>query len=78
MIGVFVDELLVTGIAKSAVDEFFVEMSLLSIADLGVVNNFLRLRIEPDNKKLTHFGSRGSYRSTTEGVQTGISGTVYK
>ena len=46
MVGVYVDDLLVTGTKQSAVDEFFVETSCLSIKDLGIVNKTLRLRIE--------------------------------
>ena len=46
VVGVYVDDLLVTGTEQSAVDEFFAEMSSLSIKDLGVVNKFLGLRIQ--------------------------------
>ncbi|CAI5703653.1 unnamed protein product [Peronospora effusa] len=45
VVGVYVDDLLVTGTEQGAVDEFFMEMSSLSIKDLGVVNKFLGLRI---------------------------------
>ncbi|CAI5727355.1 unnamed protein product [Peronospora destructor] len=41
VVGVYVDDLLVAGTEQSDVDEFFEEMSLLSIKDLGVVNKFL-------------------------------------
>ena len=43
--GVYVDDLLVTGISKDAEDKFFKAMSALEIKDLGVVNKFLGLRI---------------------------------
>ena len=43
------DDLLVTGTEQSAVDDFFAEMSSLSIKDLGTVNKFLVLRIQLDD-----------------------------
>ena len=47
--GVYVDDLLVTGTERSAVDEFFKDMISLSIKDLGIVNKFFGLRIELDD-----------------------------
>ena len=49
VVGVYVDDLLVTGTEQSAVDEFFAEMSSLSIKDLGIVSKFLGLRIQLDD-----------------------------
>ena len=49
VVGVYVDDLLVTGTEQSAVDEFFKDMISLSIKDLGIVNKFLGLRIELDD-----------------------------
>ena len=46
VVGVYVDDLLVTGTKQSAVEEFFFAMTCLSIKDLGIVNKTLRLRIE--------------------------------
>ena len=51
MVGVYVDDLLVTGTESSAVDSVFTEMACLSIKDLGVVNKFLGLRIKLDESK---------------------------
>uniref|UniRef100_A0AAV1T4L7 Reverse transcriptase Ty1/copia-type domain-containing protein n=1 Tax=Peronospora matthiolae TaxID=2874970 RepID=A0AAV1T4L7_9STRA len=53
VVGVYADDLLVTGTEKSAVNAFSAEVSLLSIKDLVVVNKFLGLRIQLD-------GSNGS------------------
>ena len=43
------DDMLVTGTEQSAVDDFFKDMTSLSIKDLGIVNKFLVLRIELDD-----------------------------
>ena len=51
VVGVYVDDLLVTGTESSAVDNFFTDMACLSIKDLGVVNKFLGLRIKLDESK---------------------------
>ena len=48
VVGVYVDDLLVTGTKQSAVEEFFFAMTCLSIKDLGNINMFVGLRIEPD------------------------------
>ena len=48
VVGVYVDDLLVTCTRQSAVDEFFKDMASLSIKDLGIMNKFLGLRIELD------------------------------
>nr|CCA23041.1 pol polyprotein putative [Albugo laibachii Nc14] len=45
ILGAYVDDLLVTGTFRDAVDKFFKEMSALEIKDLVVVNKFLGLRI---------------------------------
>uniref|UniRef100_A0AAV1T6R3 Reverse transcriptase Ty1/copia-type domain-containing protein n=1 Tax=Peronospora matthiolae TaxID=2874970 RepID=A0AAV1T6R3_9STRA len=49
IVGVYVDDLLVTGTKQCAVDEFFAGMETLSIKDLGVVQKFLGLRISLDD-----------------------------
>ena len=49
VVGVYVDDLLVTGTEQSAVDEFFAEMSSLSIKDLGIVSKFMGIRIQLDD-----------------------------
>uniref|UniRef100_A0AAV1U701 Reverse transcriptase Ty1/copia-type domain-containing protein n=1 Tax=Peronospora matthiolae TaxID=2874970 RepID=A0AAV1U701_9STRA len=49
VVGVYVDDLLVTGTEQGAVDDFLKDMASLSIKDLEVVNKFLGLRIELDN-----------------------------
>uniref|UniRef100_A0AAV1T2U8 Reverse transcriptase Ty1/copia-type domain-containing protein n=1 Tax=Peronospora matthiolae TaxID=2874970 RepID=A0AAV1T2U8_9STRA len=49
VVGVYVDDLLVTGPEQSAVDDFFKDMASLSIKDLWIVDKFLGLRIELDN-----------------------------
>ncbi|CAI5723653.1 unnamed protein product [Peronospora farinosa] len=51
VVGVYVDDILVTGTKLSAVDNFFKDMACLSIKDLGVVNKFLGLRIKLDESK---------------------------
>lgn len=45
VVGVYVDDLLVTGTKQSIVDDFFVAMKTLSIKDLGIVSKFLGLHI---------------------------------
>nr|CCA27352.1 conserved hypothetical protein [Albugo laibachii Nc14] len=50
IVGVYVDDLLVTGTSRDAVDKFFKEMIALEIKDLGVVNKFLGLRISLDEE----------------------------
>ncbi|CAI5705437.1 unnamed protein product [Peronospora effusa] len=51
VVGVYVDDLLVTGTDPSAVENFFKDMAGLSIKDLGAVNKFLVLRIKLDESK---------------------------
>uniref|UniRef100_A0AAV1T7Z6 Reverse transcriptase Ty1/copia-type domain-containing protein n=1 Tax=Peronospora matthiolae TaxID=2874970 RepID=A0AAV1T7Z6_9STRA len=48
-VGVYVDDLLVTGTKQCAVDKSFAGMETLSIKDLGVVQKFLGLRIALDD-----------------------------
>ena len=43
VVGVYLDDLLVTGTEPSAVDDFFKDMTSLSIKNLGVVNKYLGL-----------------------------------
>ena len=45
IVGVYVDDLLVTASKPHLVDEFFRDMKVLQIKDLGIVNKFLGIRI---------------------------------
>ncbi|GMF60978.1 unnamed protein product [Phytophthora fragariaefolia] len=45
VVGVYVDDLLVTGTQQEAVDEFFSELTELSIKDLGPASKFLGIRV---------------------------------
>nr|CCA16050.1 gagpol polyprotein putative [Albugo laibachii Nc14] len=47
---VYVDDLLVTGTSRDAVDKFLKKLIALEIKDLGVVNKFLGLRISLDEE----------------------------
>ena len=58
VVGVYVDDLLVTGTSVAAVENFFVSLASLSIKDLGYVNKFLGMRVE--------LGSDGAYRIDQE------------
>ena len=49
-VGVYLDDILVTGKFKDAVDRFFKRMSALEMKDLGVANNFPVLRIHLDEE----------------------------
>ena len=51
VVGVYVDDLLVTGTKQSAVDDFFVGLKTLSIKDIGVVKKFLGLWISLDDSR---------------------------
>ena len=51
IIGVYVDDLLATASSQVKVEEFFAAMSVLSIKDLGQVNNFLGMRVALKNVK---------------------------
>ncbi|KAE8913859.1 hypothetical protein PF010_g4422 [Phytophthora fragariae] len=46
VVGVYVDDLLVTGTQQEAVDVFFEELKSLEIKDLGCAHKFLDMRIE--------------------------------
>ncbi|OWZ14604.1 putative mitochondrial protein [Phytophthora megakarya] len=46
VVGVYVEDLLVTGTRQKAVDAFFVELSDLVVKDLGTANKFLGMRVE--------------------------------
>ena len=50
IVGVYVDNLLVTGTSPAVVEQFFLSMASLETNDLGVVNKFLGLRILLDTK----------------------------
>ncbi|KAE9261798.1 hypothetical protein PR003_g33793, partial [Phytophthora rubi] len=45
VVGVYVDDLLVTGMEQQAVDAFFGELTELSIKDLGPASKFLGMRV---------------------------------
>ena len=49
IVGVYVDDLLATGMDAAAVDRFFVKLGSLSIKDLGTVSKFLGMRVTIDN-----------------------------
>ena len=46
VVGVYVDDLLVTGTSNAVVGQFFKDMASLEIKDLGIVNKFLGLRVK--------------------------------
>lgn len=46
VVGVYVDDLVVTGTNTEAVDQFFVSMKSLSIKNLGYASIFLGMRID--------------------------------
>ncbi|KAE9098045.1 hypothetical protein PF006_g23440 [Phytophthora fragariae] len=48
VVGVYVDDLLVTGMEQQAVDAFFGELTELSIKDLGPASKFLGMRVSYD------------------------------
>jgi hypothetical protein len=48
VVGVYVDDLLVTGMQQQAVDAFFGELTELSIKDLGPASKFLGMRVSYD------------------------------
>ena len=56
VVGVYVNDLLATGMSVAAVESFFVSLASPSIKDLGHVNKFLRVEI----------GSDGAYRIDQE------------
>ena len=41
IVGVYVDDLLVTGTSPAVLEQFFLNIASLDIKDLGVVNKFL-------------------------------------
>lgn len=45
VVGVYVDDLLVTGTQQDALDAFFGELTGLAIKDLGTVSKFLSMRV---------------------------------
>ncbi|KAG3115478.1 hypothetical protein PI124_g5412 [Phytophthora idaei] len=47
--GVYVDDLLVTGARQDAVDAFFEELASLSINNLGRAHKFLGMRVNYDD-----------------------------
>ncbi|KAE9238201.1 hypothetical protein PF005_g327 [Phytophthora fragariae] len=51
LVGVYVDDLLVTGTSSARVDAFFEDMAVLELKDLGVVSKFLGIGFEYDKDK---------------------------
>ncbi|KAE9302338.1 hypothetical protein PR003_g22284 [Phytophthora rubi] len=51
LVGVYVDDLLVTGTSNARVDAFFEDMAVLELKDLGVVSKFLGIGFEYDKDK---------------------------
>ncbi|KAJ8574562.1 hypothetical protein ON010_g4652 [Phytophthora cinnamomi] len=51
VVGVYVDDLLVTATREDVVDKFFEEMASLSIKNLGYVGRFLGMRIHYDEQR---------------------------
>eukprot|EP00644_Phytophthora_capsici_P019544 jgi/Phyca11/133580/e_gw1.570.9.1 len=54
VVGVYVDDLLVTGTEAAAVDAFFSELADLSVKDLGVASKFLGMRVTYDEEEGYH------------------------
>ncbi|POM67581.1 Retrotransposon like protein [Phytophthora palmivora] len=50
VVGVYVDDLLVTGTKQQAVDAFFEELASISVNDLGRAHKFLGVRINYDDE----------------------------
>ncbi|KAE8889350.1 hypothetical protein PF007_g14784 [Phytophthora fragariae] len=51
LVGVYVDDLVVTGTSNVRVDAFFEDMAVLELKDLGVVSKFLGIGFEYDKDK---------------------------
>ncbi|KAG2802763.1 hypothetical protein PC118_g17799 [Phytophthora cactorum] len=49
LVGVYVDDLLVTGTSESEVDKFFEDMQIVELKDLGVVAKFLGIAFNYDD-----------------------------
>nr|CCA20945.1 PREDICTED: similar to pol polyprotein putative [Albugo laibachii Nc14] len=45
IVGVYVDDLLITGTTVERIDQFFTDMKVLELKDLGIVEKFLGMRI---------------------------------
>ena len=71
MVGVYVDDMLVTGTETSAVNSIFAYMACLSIEDLGVVSKFLGLRIQLDESKGS-FCINSDSRFAAKGLWVGL------
>ena len=50
IVGVYVDDLLVTGTNTTFVDQFFQDMHVLEVKDLGIVTKFLGMGVTYDDK----------------------------
>ncbi|CAI5730849.1 unnamed protein product [Peronospora farinosa] len=55
IVGVYVDDLIVTGMDQRAVDNFFGELISLSVKDLGPARKFLGMRIQYEEEKGYNF-----------------------
>ncbi|KAJ0391837.1 hypothetical protein P43SY_010649 [Pythium insidiosum] len=51
LVGTYVDDLLVTGTSVERVDQFFVDMAVLELKDLGEVEKYLGMRIQWSKEK---------------------------
>ncbi len=59
IVGVFVDDLLVTTTSPQLVEDFFTSLKSLEVKDLGVVRKILGMHIEFKARRF-HFGSRNA------------------
>ena len=50
VVGVYVDDLLVTATASSLIDMFFADLNNLSVKNLGIAHKFLGMRIKHDDE----------------------------
>nr|CCA18616.1 PREDICTED: similar to pol polyprotein putative [Albugo laibachii Nc14]CCA20572.1 PREDICTED: similar to pol polyprotein putative [Albugo laibachii Nc14] len=50
IVGVYVDDLLITGTTVERIDQFFTDIKVLDLKDLGIVERFLGMRIEWTNE----------------------------
>ncbi|GMF22011.1 unnamed protein product [Phytophthora fragariaefolia] len=51
LVGVYVDDLLVTGASEAKVDKFYTDMSVLDVKNLGMVSKFLGMAISYDEER---------------------------
>ena len=53
LVGIYVDDLLVTSNYVKLVDEFFQEMKAFDVKDLGEVEKFLGIKVESETSTVT-------------------------